>query len=269
MDDDNLAKLFRPKSALCGHLLSLVIGRVGFVSFPTEVFDDLDEMLPGKKEGREIVFFNVVYATALEEESGIATDDGTDKGIESLAAHMATAMLHEERRCRYVSREVKTIMSIRERAGSSKDILEQVLMSSSLARFLRELYCTLDAGNVGIHQSLNDWVSLSFGGQDNEVASWRSLKPFETLLLLEDEEKVLADLPQDCSPQLRRVVLAVNPLNSFEELSLAVEMPLDHLYRIVTHLVYWRKARIIDTIVTSNIYQVCSYAPFIACNMRS
>lgn len=85
------------------------------------------------------------------------------------------------------------------------------------------------------------------------VEGMRPLRPYHTLLLL-DQSKTLEMLPADASPSLRRVVERAVPTKSFRELQLDLGIPLAQLYRIATHLVYWKCARIIHVLTRNNVY---------------
>ncbi|KAG5186034.1 nitrogen permease regulator of amino acid transport activity 3-domain-containing protein [Tribonema minus] len=228
----------------------------------------------------------------------------------AVAANLSAAMLHEERRCGYVSREVHAMLAIREQQHQAqkqmlskvggqphngtkhdhiedcRELVDAMLEASALARDLREVYHGLARG-TGAHIRLNDWISLNFrtveGG--SRVRPWTAYAPFETLLLVEDEDKRVLDAPRTCaqapfltrhvdldmvvdedkvlaalpagsSPQLLRLISAANPLRSFEELSSDLEIPLAQVYQLSSHLVYWGRGRVIDTIAMTNIYQV-------------
>jgi hypothetical protein len=81
----------------------------------------------------------------------------------------------------------------------------------------------------------------------------RPIRPYHTILLL-DQQKTLDSLPPDCSPTLRRVIERASPTKSFRELQYELGIPLAHLYRIAAHLLYWKKARVIDVLTRNNVY---------------
>ena len=56
--------------------------------------------------------------------------------------------------------------------------------------------------------------------------------------------------------QLRALVRAANPLLSFRELSVSTGIPVQHVHRLSVHLAYWGLARIVDTILTNNVYRI-------------
>ncbi len=217
------------------------------------------------KRRQEIIFYNVVLAVvdgdreeALKNEDSI---DGVHMGhpdqVSDVAVTLAKSLFHEELRANYVRQEIKSLLAIRDRGveeGEDPDgvhLIGQMLRASSLARFLQEVYHALLRG-IGIHIPLNFDVTVSL----TKAKMPKSLKPFQTLILLQDEQTVLSHMPPDFSPQLRALVESVNPLISFEEMADIMEMPLEHLYRLASHLVLWGKARVVDTVVLSNVYQV-------------
>lgn len=81
------------------------------------------------------------------------------------------------------------------------------------------------------------------------------------MLLLEDRETLLASLPQDSSPQIAQLVKLANPLKSFSELEVESGVPLEQLLRLASHLTYWGKAAILNTITKNSVYKVAANAP--------
>lgn len=82
------------------------------------------------------------------------------------------------------------------------------------------------------------------------------LCPYHTLLLLEDPEEVLKNMPLDASPTLVQLVQILTPTQSLQELHLLLDCSLAQIYRLAAHLIYWRKAKLIHTISARNIYVV-------------
>ncbi len=218
------------------------------------------------KRRQEIIFYNVVLAVVDgDKEEAFKNEDDSIDGVHmghpdqasDVAVTLAKSLFHEEIRANYVRQEIKSLLAIRDRGvdeGEDPDgvhLIGQMLQASSLARFLQEVYHSLLRG-IGIHIPLNFHVTVSL----TKAKMPKSIKPFQTLILLQDEQTVLSHMPPDFSPQLCALVENVNPLISFEEMADIMEMPLKHLYRLASHLVQWGKARIVDTIVLSNIYQV-------------
>lgn len=89
-----------------------------------------------------------------------------------------------------------------------------------------------------------------------EYDNYPVLCPYHTLLLLEDPEEVLKNMPLDASPTLVQLVQILTPTQSLQELHLLLDCSLAQIYRLAAHLIYWRKAKLIHTISTRNIYVV-------------
>lgn len=144
--------------------------------------------------------------------------------------------------------------------GSAVEVDPQVfidvaLSQSQLANDLKAVYHGLDESGM-VHVVINRWVKLSLTLTDAVDVQVQNLRPYHTLLLLADEDKIVDALPADHSRQLRVLIEAVNPLKSFQELALETCIPIHQMFRLAAHLVYWGYGRIIDTITLHNIYQV-------------
>lgn len=85
------------------------------------------------------------------------------------------------------------------------------------------------------------------------VQDMRPLRPYHTILIL-NLKQMDGILPLDASPSLRRLIDMAAPTKSFREMQLELGIPLEHLYRIAAHLVYWKKAKIIDVLTRNNLY---------------
>ena len=118
------------------------------------------------------------------------------------------------------------------------------LRNSSLARTLNEI-CEALATNTFRNIQVNGRIhvgiceGLSTGNDLNSA-----LRPYRTILLLEDSDSLVAQLPDDSSTLLCRLIRVANPMKSFRDLSVDLGMPISHVFRIAAHLVRWRKARI-------------------------
>ncbi|KAJ3172301.1 Nitrogen permease regulator 3 [Irineochytrium annulatum] len=83
------------------------------------------------------------------------------------------------------------------------------------------------------------------------------LRPYHALLLLFDAEEILSKmLPADASPLLMELIEVVTPTQSFEELALVLSCSLSQLFRLASHLVYWKMAKVVDVIHPRNVYIV-------------
>lgn len=174
-------------------------------------------------------------------------------------------------------------------------VMREILRESSLARDIRQIYTAISA-NTAAHVIINDFIDLSLQipviGMNNESSmtadreslmsptqrakdnytgsslmdiysvagyeydNYPVLCPYHTLLLLEDPEEVLKNMPLDASPTLVQLVQILTPTQSLQELHLLLDCSLAQIYRLAAHLIYWRKAKLIHTISTRNIYVV-------------
>lgn len=323
------ARLFRPKAPLCGRPFRVCIDRVRYLSYPVltasatkETATD-DVLLfnvilamarlppaaqhsnqPQPQESSSAIAVaaarrrSLVWRRGGEEATaahGMKENDGGDeerqlRHLENVLEHLAKALLHEERRCRYVSKEVRRLLDIGEDAqggeglGTAEDaqtMLDTMMEESALASDFKDAFHGLKDGGA-LDLAINGWIRLSLpgwlpalrggGGQEEEDkdndeedeedelalvnARPERLQPDHTLLLLMDEETILAKLPKDGSEQLAIFVQAANPLKTMKEISVATRIALPQLRLLTAHLVHWRFARAIRTISLRSIYAV-------------
>ncbi|RHY90092.1 hypothetical protein DYB37_005043 [Aphanomyces astaci] len=205
-----------------------------------------------------------------------------------VASQLAHALMHEEARVGFVTTEVRELLHIRDEIAQNerqlalhssdnnsnggngnngdKDtqgdvdvdpqtLIDVALGKSILANDLKAIYHGLEEDGA-VHVLLNRWVQLSLTLDDATTVHITSMRPYHTLLLLHDNDKVLDALPADASPQLRLLIDAHNPLRDFQELMLETGLPLKQLFRLAAHLVYWGVAKVIEAITMYNVYQV-------------
>ncbi|RHY35256.1 hypothetical protein DYB32_000264 [Aphanomyces invadans] len=210
-----------------------------------------------------------------------------------VASQLAHALMHEEARVGFVTTEVRELLHIRDEiaqnerqlalhssdnnpnggggggnnGGNSGDkdttdvevdpqtLIDVALGKSILANDLKAIYHGLEEDGA-VHVLLNRWVQLSLTLDDATTVHITSMRPYHTLLLLHDNDKVLEALPADASPQLRLLISAHNPLRDFQELMLETGLPLKQLFRLAAHLVYWGVAKVIEAVTMYNVYHV-------------
>ncbi|KAG1142690.1 hypothetical protein G6F37_007486 [Rhizopus arrhizus] len=215
--------------------------------------------------------------------------------VETLYRHVilkySSALRYEQLRCGYVQEEIEKVLILKEEAYNKGtpyyQVMREILQESSLARDIRQIY-TAVSSNTAAHVIINDFIDLSLqipvlgtnkineknSPEDNfkspttsslmdiyavagyEYDNYPILCPYHTLLLLEDPEEVLKNMPLDASPTLVQLVQILTPTQSLQELHLLLDCSLAQIYRLAAHLIYWRKAKLINTISTRNIYVV-------------
>ena len=244
---------------------------------------------PLSRSDDRLSLFNVVFVVAPNDalrDSRAPTSWGASAATSALLAALALAskklaacLLHEERRCGYVTREVAIMLRDPVAASSS----------SRLAVELTSLYRALRGGLGSVcHLTINGLLRLSLSlapdaaaaehaeniavslGTEKPIYSIRGdvplaappvaqmapIRPYHTLLLLRSATDVLKALPTDASPQLGALVRAATPLRSFHELQGETGIPSAQLLRLAAHLVHWRLARISNAITSFSVYVV-------------
>ncbi|OQS05931.1 hypothetical protein THRCLA_01994 [Thraustotheca clavata] len=290
-----VAKLFRPKNAMCNQTFELVIDDLRFISHPVAT-NVQSSTSASSSEQRETSMFNVIFALDetkfhIDQDPDFQNGDHKRKvqAYSLVAAQLANALLHEENRVGFVTKEVRELLHIRDElaqnermhhmnntednnsnntteAYSNQEIevdpqtlIDVALGKSVLANDLKAVYHGLEEDG-SVHVVINRWVQLSLTLYDSNRFDITSIRPYHTLLLLVENEKIVEALPSDSSPHLRLLIEAHNPLRDFQELMVETGIPLKQLFRLAAHLVYWGVARVIDAVTMHNVYQVRSTA---------
>src|ERR1044072_1772941 len=110
--------------------------------------------------------------------------------------------------------------------GSSTldELMEITLEKSSLARTIGKVYDAISTDNIA-HILINDYIDLSLqipplaptinlSNNDmigHEYAHYPVIAPYHTLLLLEDAEEILKNMPLDANPTLVQLVQILTP----------------------------------------------------------
>ena len=127
-------------------------------------------------------------------------------------------------------------------ASDAQTLIDVCLSRSLLACELKDIYHKLNEDGWA-HFSLNRWMPLSIVLRDPSAYPSTPIRPYHTLLLLEDESSVLSTLPTDASPQVALLVEKCNAMKSFQNLHDESGISLAHIFRMSAHLVYWGKGR--------------------------
>ncbi|GJJ78796.1 nitrogen permease regulator 3-like protein [Entomortierella parvispora] len=133
--------------------------------------------------------------------------------------------------------------------GSNSNIAasQQALMTPFVSQY---------GGIGGMGYMMDDYeVGIAY-----EYENFPILFPYHTLLLLEDPEEILKDIPLDASPTLVKLVQILVPYQCLDELQYILDCSMAQIYRLASHLIYWRKAKLIDQIRISNVYVVAPQA---------
>ncbi|XP_055079515.1 GATOR complex protein NPRL3 isoform X4 [Periophthalmus magnuspinnatus] len=279
-----LATILATKSDMCGKKFELKIDNVRFVGHPTllqhpPVIQGSKTDPSPKREMPTMILFNVVFALRAN------ADPSVINCMHNLSRRIAIALQHEERRCQYLTREAKLMLSVQDEIttmtenGSPQSPFRHILPKCKLARDLKEAYDSLcTTGVVRLH--INNWLEVSFclphkihriGGYyippEALENSLKAIRPYHALLLLESEKVLLSQLPLDCSPAMVRLIKTCSPMKNLQQLAQDADLALLQIFQIAAHLVYWGKAIIIYPLCENNVYMlsphanICLYSP--------
>ena len=184
-------------------------------------------------------------------------------------------------RTRYLTKERGVIVAIQDEVvgGVPEDChqspFEIILNKSKLAQDLKLIFDELcDTGIINVY--VNKWINVSFclphKVHRNEEGRLRiepdlltdyasRIRPYHTVLLLDEERNLLSKLPNDCAPTLKRIIKMCSVIKSFQTLSQDTDISLNQIFSVVSHLVYWGKAIVIYPLAENNVYVISKYTP--------
>ncbi|XP_052873470.1 GATOR complex protein NPRL3 [Anopheles cruzii] len=111
ISDKDLATLFAVKSELCNQKFELKVNDVRFVSHPT--------LLPGNEQKSSYVQINVVFALHASASYSVV------RCYYELSKRIGMALIYEERRDSYFTREIKTMVAVMDENSALQEALEQ------------------------------------------------------------------------------------------------------------------------------------------------
>ncbi|XP_043230876.1 GATOR complex protein NPRL3-like isoform X1 [Amphibalanus amphitrite] len=272
--DKVLSNLCAVQSRLVGQKFEVKVNDVRFVGHPISI--QADHRRTSNDENKSTIhLFHIVFALWAKANHSVVNC------YHDLSRRVGIAVYHEEKRCRYITKQAKKMLAVHDDHASSQhdspreSPFAQVLATSQLARELKAVYDGLvQTGTV--HLSIGGWIDVSFClpqkihklhleertvEPEDIYRCVRLLQPFHTLLLLEEQRQLVASLSPDSSPTLRRLVRVANPVRSLQHLAADADLTLRHVFELTSQLVYWAKATIIYPLCEKNIYVISPHAP--------
>jgi len=154
--------------------------------------------------------------------------------------------------------------------GRTKDQIYTTMVEQSvLARILKQIYIDLQVSGE-INVTINDWLNVSCCLPHRSISmncplpidyafevlsnAQNYIKMFHGLLLVIDPSTLINSLPVDSSSTLSTLVRHARSSYSLSRLSVETGIPIGQTFRLVSHLVYWGRAKIIYPILIDNIY---------------
>lgn len=298
--DEVLAPLFAVKPQLCNQKFELKINDIRFVSHPTLVskkeqrlsFANLStpqsnqtqltiqqnitsvQCNPNAQKSQpQQMLVNIVFALHAQASYSIV------KCYYDLSKRLGLALKVEEQRIGYLTDETVLMARTHDEVSSKQQPLENAfdLISErcTLAQSLKSIYhdlCTTGLLNCTINQNL----TLSFclpakAHQLHKKGSMvdpetidrclRSLKPYHGMLLLVDIVELLDCVPPAGARMLLQLIEVYTPLMSLQSMASDADLSIEHVFKLVSHLVYWAKATIIYPLCETNVYVIAPDAP--------
>lgn len=228
------------------------------------------------------ILINVIFALHAQASYSIV------KCYYDLSKRLGLTLKVEEQRIGYVSDEIALMIKTHDEVTSQQ--LEQqqhkqcdhhvrafdlISEKSTLARSLKSIYHDL-CNNGLLNATINQHMTLSFclpqkahqfhkkGSMvDPEAIDYclKSLKPYHGMLLLVDFAELLDCVPPSGARMLLQLVEVYNPLMSLQSMASDADLSIEHVNKVVCHLVYWAKATIIYPLCETNVYVIAPDAP--------
>lgn len=220
--------------------------------------------------------------------------------FEHVAKDVNKALRYAQNYSNYVWKESDLILNLKEKAKDNHTAMsvlwEQILLKSSLARMMKEVYASISRNNIAVIQLLSNppvrlsvqipkpaftamlpefdepsqpglWITTAnfLGDQEKEFDDESSLlsKHF-ALLLLDDEDKTVADIQADggeLAAPLLEYLKIVRPTLSFHQTATTHAISLSDIRILAQHLIYHRRAIAIPPLHPRDTYILSPNSP--------
>lgn len=199
--------------------------------------------------------------------------------FEHVAKDINKALRYAQNYSNYVWKESERILNLKEKAREERRpmsvLWDTILRKSSLAQMMKTIYTSISSNNIAVVQLLSDppvrlsvqipkpyflsmlpefdepsmpglWITTAnfFGDQENEDETSLLSKHF-ALLLLDDEDKIIADIQSDggeLTGPLLEYLKIVRPTLSFHQTAQQHAISLNDIRILAQHLIYHRRA---------------------------
>ncbi|KAF2276122.1 uncharacterized protein EI97DRAFT_433534 [Westerdykella ornata] len=229
----------------------------------------------------DMTMFNVVFVLnppALEYQYRVK------EMYDNVTRKFAKALKFEQARCQYVWKESKKIIHIKQRAKDNGETLSttwrEIINSSPLAKSVAALFDAISNDKIAhiyFDEKFNTsfqipqpdstpflpsamepqmpglWLTTSNVAVDEDNAP---MTQHAALLLLQDPETLVKDLEADAKERAGSYIRNIVPTKSLQKLSVKHNIRAHEMEYIASHLVYWRRARLINPLHPRDTYIV-------------
>ncbi|KAH8307606.1 hypothetical protein KR044_005236, partial [Drosophila immigrans] len=288
--DDVLSALFAVKPQLCNQKFELKLNDVRFVSHPTLISavtpNTVGSQATAAGQGnaatatsstavsvakKQQMLINIVFALHAQASYSIV------KCYHELSKRLGLALKFEEQRSGYLTEQTAYMARTHDEQQQQplERTFELIAERCSLAQALKSICNDLCTTGL-LSTTLNSNLTLTFclpakAHQLHKKGSMvdpetidrclRALKPYHGMLLLVDFAELLDCVPPTGARMLWQLVDAYNPLISLQSMASNADLSIEHVYKLVSHLVYWAKATIIYPLCETNVYVIAPDAP--------
>ncbi|EGC37140.1 hypothetical protein DICPUDRAFT_30795 [Dictyostelium purpureum] len=177
---------------------------------------------------------------------------------------LSAALKHEQERCNYITKQVHDMLVLREKWLTEQTLenlenkpnhhilTERIVEKSRLACEIRDIYHGLNEKEI-VNLRINGWINLHLNLNNPDIYPLYPIRPYHALLAFSNDDSI--KLPTyDTTPSLQKLLEVAKPTKNFRDLQLETDIPLTQIYRLASHLVHWRKAKIINMMTRNNNY---------------
>lgn len=150
-----------------------------------------------------------------------------------------------------------------------------ILERSQLARDLKRAFH--DISNTGIVQlHVNGWIEVSycmpqkvhkrinanlFVEPDAVIECMNALRPYHSLLLLQDAKELAELMPLDCNSAIKSILKEASPSKSITTLAADTGISKNMVFNVTGHLLHWGMATVIYPLCSTNVYVISPTVP--------
>ena len=287
--DETLGHMLTPHNmSTCGRKFDVKINGLWFVGFPlmleksnldcnrpyqmsfkTPVNLGSEKQDASKNDQINVLYFNVVFVLKTSANYSVV------ESFQQLSSKIGLGLRFEEKRDSYVTNQTRLILNLfeaEENEEANEHVYKKIVRHSSLARFLKEVLKSVQGSGV-VELSLNNNLRISFCSYpkvhglnaNDKIAlteierTLQDIQPYHGLFVY-DIEDVYSSLTPFSSPSIHIFLQVYKPTKSLQSVATDADIPLDHIYAIVRHLVSWGKACIIYPLCETNIYMIAPTA---------
>lgn len=160
----------------------------------------------------------------------------------------------------YVTEQKLSVLGMKARQADAKSWLELV-KSSELARALNETFDRIVQGEAAVVQLDGIELSLCMRDTKNQETRATRLDPLSAILLLDSKEDLLRELSHPDASPLATFIREYTPTKNLQKNAAYIGMPIDDILYLASHLITWRKAKVISPLHQRNTYVVARTAP--------